>query len=194
MKKFTYVIEHMEDTVDGWPKIEYMNMIKHMGSDHVVLSHLKPELLNAIPCITQTESVQDWPVEKQKRVLLLDPSSPHELKPEDATDFDYLLFGGILGDDPPQDRTKILRNMGFATRHLGSVQMTTDTAVLVSQQVLEFGHRLVDLKFVDFPEIKLGKKQSVEMPFRYLVDEAGNPKMPPGLIEHLKASNDEPLV
>lgn len=32
-----------------------------------------------------------------------------------------------MGDDTPRDRTGELRRMGFEMRHLGSVQMTTDT-------------------------------------------------------------------
>jgi hypothetical protein len=42
-----------------------------------------------------------------------------------------------LGDDPPRDRTAELRVLGFPTRHLGSVQMTTDTALGVTKRVVE---------------------------------------------------------
>jgi ribosome biogenesis SPOUT family RNA methylase Rps3 len=42
-----------------------------------------------------------------------------------------------LGDDPPRDRTAELRALGFPTRHLGSVQMTTDTALGVTKRVVE---------------------------------------------------------
>ena len=83
--------------------------------------------------------------------------------------------------------------MGFATRHLGKMQMTTDTAVLVAQKILEDGIEMKDLKFIDFPEIKIGKKAVVEMPFRYLVDGNGKPLLPDGLLEHLRAGNDQVL-
>ena len=42
-----------------------------------------------------------------------------------------------LGDDPPRDRTAELRALGFPTRHLGPVQMTTDTALGVTKRVVE---------------------------------------------------------
>ena len=42
-----------------------------------------------------------------------------------------------LGDDPPRDRTAELRVLGFPTRHLGPVQMTTDTALGVTKRVVE---------------------------------------------------------
>ncbi len=41
-----------------------------------------------------------------------------------------------LGDDPPRDRTAELRALGFPTRHLGSVQMTTDTALGVTKRIV----------------------------------------------------------
>lgn len=66
------------------------------------------------------------------RICLLDPRAEKAISPEDAQLFDGFLFGGILGDDPPRDRTKELRKLGYEGRHLGSVQMTTDTACYVS--------------------------------------------------------------
>lgn len=38
--------------------------------------------------------------------------------------------------DPPLDRTKVLRQMGFEGRRLGPVQMTTDTALGVVKLVV----------------------------------------------------------
>lgn len=75
-------------------------------------------------------------------MCLLDPRAEKELAPEDAGAFDLFLYGGILGDDPPRDRTGELRKLGFEGRHLGSVQMTTDTAVGVTKIVVEDGGEL----------------------------------------------------
>lgn len=41
------------------------------------------------------------------------------------------------GDDPPRDRTAELRVLGFPARHLGPVQMTTDTALGVTKRVIQ---------------------------------------------------------
>ncbi|KAJ3363088.1 hypothetical protein HDU91_003130, partial [Kappamyces sp. JEL0680] len=148
------------------------------------------------------DSVGEWPAERQAKVLLLgtastrltvDPSASQELVPDDANHYDYLLFGGILGDDPPRDRTGILRRMGFATRHLGPVQMTTDTAVLVAQQIIQYQRPMSTIAFVDHPEIAFSKKESVQLPFRFLANPDGSPQLAPGLFDHLKAQNDEPL-
>lgn len=69
------------------------------------------------------------------RICLLDPKAEKVISPADAELFDGFLFGGILGDDPPRDRTKELRKLGYEGRHLGSVQMTTDTACYVSEDI-----------------------------------------------------------
>ena len=73
------------------------------------------------------------------RICLLDPKAEKAISPEDAEEFDAFLFGGILGDDPPRDRTKELRKLGFPGRHLDKVQMTTDTAVYVTSLVVDDG-------------------------------------------------------
>ena len=73
-----------------------------------------------------------------------------------------------VGDDPPRDRTGELRKLGFPTRHLGPVQMTTDTALGVTKKVVQDKMRLSDIPYVDFPTIRFNAKESVEMPFRKL--------------------------
>merc|ERR1712129_250292 len=58
---------------------------------------------------------------------------------------------GSYGSD---DRTSEIRKLGFAhRRHLGPMQMTTDTAVLVSSLVLEDARPLAEIPFLDSPEI-----------------------------------------
>jgi ribosome biogenesis SPOUT family RNA methylase Rps3 len=88
--------------------------------------------------ITKLLSANNPPIPVSK-VCLLDPKAPKILAPEDGEPgkFEYFLFGGILGDDPPLDRTGALRALGFEGRHLGPVQMTTDTALAVTKRVVE---------------------------------------------------------
>ncbi|KAH8990866.1 hypothetical protein EDB92DRAFT_1863676 [Lactarius akahatsu] len=145
----------------------------------------------------------------RERVCLLDPKAPEALAPSDgdAGAFAWFLFGvrlpfplslqlkcaaqGILGDDPPRDRTAELRALGFPTRHLGPVQMTTDTALGVTKRVVVERVPLDEIPYVvrsalrsspptvaslafltvysfaqDYPTIRFNARESVEMPFR----------------------------
>jgi len=75
--------------------------------------------------ITTLMSERNWEL---KKVCLLDPRAPKSLSVRDAgfnaeklqrvsedeeEIFTHFLFGGILGDDPPRDRTASLRQLGF---------------------------------------------------------------------------------
>lgn len=89
------------------------------------------------------------------------------------------------------DRTGILRRDGYPSRHLGPIQMTTDTALGVTKLIAQDGKSIEEIKFVDHPTIKFPGKgyenESVEMPFRYVVDEkTGEPILPEGMREHLR--------
>lgn len=101
----------------------------------------------------------------------------------DATEVDgpftHFLFGGILGDDPPRDRTGSLRALGFPRRHLGAVQMTTDTALGVTRRIVEDGMGMGvnedegrkergegpigALEWVAQPELNFGRGESVSV-------------------------------
>lgn len=94
-------------------------------------------VLDTAPVLSFLEA-QSPPI-PQPRVCLLDPRAEQVIAPEDADKFDVFLYGGILGDDPPRDRTGELRRLGFEGRHLGPVQMTTDTALGVTKLVVEDG-------------------------------------------------------
>ncbi|KIK68390.1 hypothetical protein GYMLUDRAFT_256124 [Collybiopsis luxurians FD-317 M1] len=116
-----------------------------------------------------------------EKVCLLDPKAEKELSPEDGDGrFEWFLFGGILGDDPPRDRTGELRVMGFPGRHLGPTQMTTDTALGVTKRVVEDKVPLNQIPYIDHPTIKFNAKESVEMPFKYIA-ENDQPLLPPGM-------------
>ena len=201
-----FIIEHLEDSLDDWSTLEYLNIFNHVGPGSLILSGLTPTLASHLPdriaqvaIETTTRGIQEICEKKEygltaNRVLLLDPASKVPLSPSDAAHFDALLFGGILGDDPPRDRTSELRILGFETRHLGPVQMTTDTACLVAQRVTRDQEPLESIPFVDRPELRMSKKEVVQMPFRYMVDLKTNaPKLPPGMMQLLRDSNDLPL-
>lgn len=198
-----FIIEHMEEGFSDWVKLEYLQIAKDVGVDNLWLSsvpknaNIPKEFVEAGIQIT-TEDILEF--EKvvgsdfdKSRVCLLDPSAQSEFLPSDDEKFDYFLFGGILGDHPPRDRTGELRKKGFEGRHLGKVQMTTDTAVRVTKIVADEKTALESIDYVDFPELKFNKNESTEMPFRYVKDASGNPILPAGMFNLIKEDSKKSL-
>lgn len=139
--------------------------------------HFLPKDINSYINATQsTLEIPSLPHETSlpfPRICLLDMRAKEALTPSDASLFDAVLFGGILGDHPPRDRTSALRNKGYAIRHLGSLQLATDTAVLVTSLILEKGKKLEEIAFVEEPEVQgkenKGVRESVQIEgFRYV--------------------------
>ncbi|KAG9123982.1 hypothetical protein FRC07_013307 [Ceratobasidium sp. 392] len=207
MPAHSFVIEHMEEddeeskTVPPWVYLEYRQMITIAGaSSSVLFTHLSVSSKRALDSeLASVNSSSKFEVHtagvldvmKQEgvelhRVCLLDPKAGEALSPEDGDTFQWFLFGGILGDDPPRDRTSELRVLGFPTRHLGSIQMTTDTALGVTKRVVVDKCQLESLPYVDHPTIRFNAKESVEMPFRYIAHPDGEPILPEGMRELLK--------
>ncbi|KAI5481910.1 hypothetical protein MNV49_000187 [Pseudohyphozyma bogoriensis] len=207
-------LEHMEpDEEDAtgtvfppWVSLEYSQMLLLADPSSVYFSSLSrpsteslKQLLaakGADPARFKAESksirelmeAEGVPLE---RVCLLDPKATEVIHPDDLQKFDWFLFGGILGDDPPRDRTGELRKLGFPTRHLGPIQMTTDTALGVTKIVVQDQIPLDKINFVDHPTIKFDENESVEMPFRYVVGKDGEPILPKGMRELLRDDMDK---
>ncbi|KAG7095996.1 hypothetical protein E1B28_006678 [Marasmius oreades] len=191
---FTYVIEHMEDddevskTVPPWVDLEYARISCSTCEPLQVLdlaytSRIYPKHLHKPSNPRILEIIKQEFHGSLGKVCLLDPKAEKELSPEDGDGrFQWFLFGGILGDDPPRDRTSELRVLGIPSRHLGSVQMTTDTALGVTKRVVHDKVPLDKIEYIDFPNITFNRKESVEMPFRYMVEESTRePLLPPGM-------------
>ncbi|KAJ6261342.1 hypothetical protein Dda_4012 [Drechslerella dactyloides] len=214
-----YVVEHLDNELEAWSKLEYLTIARecapsrdtphsqmpHSPSFH--LTSLPEELYNKLPKelkwhgnlhATMDEVIQ-LPGLKSEEVCLLDPRADKDMAPEDGDVFRWFVFGGILevkrgqnvGDDPPRDRTAELRKYGFTGRRLGPVQMTTDTAVRVTRLVVEQKIPLNEIPFVDFPELKISKNETTEMPFRYVKNEDGTPVMPEGMVDLIKEDSNK---
>jgi len=201
----TYVVEHMEPEIGAWSTLEYITIAKETADagSQFYLTSLQPQLADSLPQNLQplvdrkkfTATTTEVPLLDgltSDRVCLLDPQAKEELSPEDGEMFDWFVFGGILGDHPPRDRTAELRKYGYQGRHLGKIQMTTDTAVRVTRLIVEGKRTIEQIPFVDYPELKIDKNESTQMPFRYVRDEA-RPIMPEGMIELIKEDANKSL-
>lgn len=194
----TFVVEHLDPELGPWSALEYKTIAQESrdAGCGFILSSVPPSLLQSselkdVGADARSDAVEVYFADKKDKVCLLDPAAKQELEPTDGQCFQVFLFGGILGDDPPRDRTSELRKKGFNGRRLGPIQMTTDTAVRVTRKVLLEGKKLEEISYVDFPELKLDEHESTEMPFRYVADKEGKPIMPEGMIELIKADADK---
>lgn len=213
-RRHNIFVEHLDPELEEWQILEYNCIADESNAQNweFMLLGLKDvstagQLLK-IPkaCLTNT-TVEDLysndDTKDKQKVCLLDPKATQDLAPEDAKLFDTFLFGGILGDDPPRDRTSELRKLGFAGRRLGTEQMTTDTAARVTRMVIEGKQRLEDIRYVDRPDIKLpateseregNADESVSMPFRYVKRKDGTPVMPNGMVKLLAKDAEKDIL
>jgi len=178
------ILEHLEAEVYKWCQIEYNHISKIVGKKNLIFTNVKKgkaKLKNLGE--VKTKSVKDLNL---KRICVLDPQAPKVLSPKDAENFDYFVFGGILGSERMTGRTKKeLKLPGVARRNLGDVQMPTDIAVLVAHRIIEKKKPFSKLKFKYNIEIPIQKGMVTTLPYRFLV-ENNKVILAPGLKKYLK--------
>ena len=176
--------------------LEYENMLKIVGEGNLLITNFphkieNPEKWKGLSFIKESINDLNIPFEK---ICLLDSEASEEMCPGDIEKFDYFLFGGILGnvDEFDFDRTSVLRVKGFPTRSLGSMQMTTDTAVRVSKMILVDEMPFPTIPFVDRPEFPMDEEsgEKLVMNFRYVKGENGEPLICPDVLKLLKEDFD----
>ena len=174
-----FVIEHLEPKLYQWCFFEYKHISKIVGKNNLIFTNINSLKLKKFGKVRK-ESVTKL---KLHRACTLDPSANQTLTPKIAKEFDYFIFGGILGDNPQKFRTKIelTTKLKLPAFNLGKEQMSTDTAVYVVKKMLR-GKTISDLKFVDEIEFKEKDGSFVCLPYRYVV-EKGKPIFAPGLKE-----------
>lgn len=206
-----YIIEHMEEGFSEWVILEYAQVLRDVGAENLVLSSLPagttaeqiPKKLLDMGLQWTTKDLahihEDVPgigAMQNGRVCLLDPRATSDLQPAEAETFDFFVFGGILGDHPPRDRTKELKEAYpdlLVGRRLGDKQMTTDTAIRTTQLIVKDQKPFEQIKFFDYPEFKFSKYEATEMPFRYVVDAQGKPILPEGMLALIKRDSEQSL-
>ncbi|KAN0079264.1 SAM-dependent RNA methyltransferase [Elaphomyces granulatus] len=196
-----YVVEHLDPELGRWSALEYGCTAREScaAGARLLLTSVPPSLqmpeeLSRIDGLeVEQRNVEEIFAARKPKICLLDPAATIELSPADGDQFEIFLFGGILGDDPPRDRTAELRKKGYVGRRLGPKQMTTDTAVRVTRMVVQEKKSLQQIPYIDFPELYINKHEHVEMPFRYVKGNNGQPIMPDGMIELIKKDADKSI-
>jgi ribosome biogenesis SPOUT family RNA methylase Rps3 len=161
-----YIIEHMDPEMWEWSAIEYKHTAAAVGQGNLMITNVRQEDEDKLDGLeTDTVSVSALGL---NRVCVLDPAAEKTLEPADASEFDYLVFGGILGNYPAEKRTKGLAVRGAERRNLGKDQFSTDNAVMVAHQIMS-GKRLSELEFVDEFVVEMDEGEEIILPFKYLV-------------------------
>lgn len=198
------VIEHLEEHFSSWWKIEYERVaafIEPKGHRLLITNAAQQEMPTRANVVCHKGHVNETlPFD---RVCLLDSEAPETLSPADAPKFDYFLLGGILGnvDEFDFDRTSVLRDLGYPRRNLGNMQMTTDTAAMVTSLIVHEEVPFEQLQFIDRPEFPIAvadasedSKESLIMNFRYLVKPDGSPDIDPHILDMAIKDRDFSLV
>lgn len=180
-----YVIEHLEPEVYPWCLIEYKNISKIVGRSNLWFTNLKKRNKNLEKigkCIGK--SVSELNI---KNACILDPEANKTLIPKEAKQFDYFIFGGILGDYPPRKRTTpelTSRMKNIEPRNIGKKQFSTDNAVLVTKKIAD-GFPMSKMRFINNLSIRINKIESIELPYCYPIIN-GKPQISPALVSFLR--------
>lgn len=185
-----YLIEHLEPKLYKWSMLEYEHISKTVGKQNLIFTNIKTkkqkERLSKLGKAYHKSVCELCNKEfKNKRLCLLDPAAEETLNPKDAKKFDIFVFGGILGDNPPQERTK--KELGLSiskSRNLGKIQMPTDNAVYVVKKIVS-GTKINKIDYVDKLDINIQEGESIILPFRYVIHK-GHPLVSKKLVDYLK--------
>lgn len=188
----TYVIEHLEAELFPWSILEYNHVTKFLSNRFIVSNLPFAALDSSLSFKNDHRSIENWSEIPRSRICLLDEKATKPLSPTDASSFDIILAGGILGDvgENDLDRTSELRSLNFPSRHLGNVQMTMDTAILTASKILDESIDFESLSFVDSPSFSTSPNETIEIPFRFLQDPiTKEPIIAPGMKEFLTSES-----
>lgn len=178
-----YIIEHMDKEMHKWSILEYSHISKIVGKENLIFTNVKKgkeKIKNLGKIYQESISVMDF-----DNICILDMDAKDCLQAKDKNKFEYFVFGGILGDDPPKKRThELIKKLKAQTRNLGNKQMSTDTAVLTTKMILE-GKKLEKIRFADTIMIPVREGEDVILPFRYVLKD-GKLMLAPGIVKMLK--------
>ncbi|MEK6921636.1 MAG: SAM-dependent methyltransferase [Nanoarchaeota archaeon] len=181
-----YIIEHMDPELFDWCFLEYSHISEIVGKENLLFTNIKNEQDRKK---LQKLGAVEWKSVKEmnlKKVCILDPAASQTLESADKQTFDSLLFGGILGDWPPQQRTKkeLSSKIDAERRNLGAEQMSTNTAVYVAKKIMD-GKRFSEFVFIEELIIPIEDGEEISLPFRFVV-EHGKPVLAKGYVEFVK--------
>lgn len=185
-----FVIEHLEPEIGTWLQIEYAHSSEIVGKNRLTFTNVKSETDKAKLSSLGTVKEQSFAeIYNPKEIVILDPKAKLPLKPEDLKDKKAVVIGGILGDNPPKGRTKLLitnRCPKAMARNIGKSQFAIDGAAYIAKLVSE-GFKLEEIPVKKGLTIKLSEHHSIYLPYAYPLKD-GKPLIHNALIKYLSKS------
>ena len=184
------VIENLEDKLSRWLYYEYENASKIMGKN-IIFTNVPFSWAKILSKLGKVYFKHVWEVFEAKDLIILDPQAEDKLSSEDLAGKRAIVVGGILGDNPPQGRTKKFLTSyayGALVRNIGSWQFSIDGAVYVAKMIVN-GLRLEDIGVKRRLRIKVRSDESfyqhyIVLPYAYPIND-GKPVINPKLIKYL---------
>ena len=185
------IIENLEPEVSEWLLLEYKHSSIIWKGD-VIFTNVKPKDAPKFEGLGKVERRRFYEV--ADNLIILDPRARKILEPKDFQNRDYIVIGGILGDEVPQGRTEKLvsevarERCSAIFRNLGKVQLPIDQAALVARLIMN-GKRFEEIEIQNGVEIILEERKdyihSIQLPYGY-VRIGGKIKFAPGFVEFIK--------
>jgi ribosome biogenesis SPOUT family RNA methylase Rps3 len=184
-KKPQLVIEHCEPALSEWLLLEYKHAAKIWKKNIVFTKVLDKKTSNILRKLGSVKKEKVKNVFLNKKCIILDPQAKKPLTPNDCSNADAIIIGGLLGYEKPHGRTKklISDTSGFTTRHLGKLQLSIDGAAFVTKAIC-LGLNLKDIEIAREIEIIHDPIHSTILPFGYPIIE-DKPVITPGIIKYL---------
>jgi ribosome biogenesis SPOUT family RNA methylase Rps3 len=185
MDKPIFIIEHLEEELYEWCKIEYESISKIVGKESLYFTNIKEKDINYLQKLGKVfkESVKKL---KFENACILDPEAKETLTPNNSKKLSFFIFGGILGDNPPRKRTEeeltpFLKDI--KAFNIGKEQFSTDNAVFVTHEIIN-GTPMNQMQFQDELEIKIDQIMSTILPYRYPIVN-GKPRISQKLVDFI---------
>lgn len=183
-----FIIEHLEPKLWPWCIIEYESISKIIGPSCVWFTNIKKKDINKLNKLGKvfTDSITKLSID-MSQTCVLDPLARRTLSPEETSNFKYYIFGGILGEEKLNGRTKkeLTRFLSKAhERNIGKEQVSTDNAVFVTKKIID-QVSLQKIPRTTSLELKINKIESIILPYSYpLVN--NKPRISKKLLNYLK--------
>ncbi len=177
------VIENLEAKLSEWLYLEYAAASRYWGG--AIFTRVPPAMRPRLCGLGEVHACSFRELFGEEEVVILDPRAEEPLTRDDLLNAEAVVVGGILGYDRPRGRTAkhITRSLRHRARHLGRVQLSIDTAALVSR-LIYLGERLENIEVSCEVEVRLSEKERVLLPYGYVVY-SGRVLLTPGLVEYL---------